>query len=429
MTPDERVRIFQRKLYLKAKQEKEFKFYVLYDKLSVAYFLKEAWRRVKANKGTAGYDRVSFTDIEEKIGVANYLFMIQDELLTETYKAQPIKRVYIPKSNGKLRPLGIPTIKDRIVQMCCKMVIEPIFEADFEDCSYGFRPKRSAKDAVTEIKSNLKAGNRQVYDADLSGFFDNIPHDKLMILVEKRIADKRILRLLRQWLKAPYFDDDNKLHKTKKGVPQGGVISPLLANIYLDIVDKAVNRVNGYFHRYGIKIIRYADDFILMAKTIPKHCLDYLKQILDRMELSLNEDKTCLIDTSKESFNFLGFTFRYYKSIYDNKKKYMNISPSKKSVSNLREKVKVYLRYNRHKGPKRIATELSMIIRGWSNYYTIKGVSHPKHAKRSIRYYLMDKLYRYYQRKSQRRSKVYRRNPYSVLIQKYNMYDIVAYPS
>jgi len=178
--------------------------------------------------------------------------------------------------------------------MCCKLVIEPIFEADFEDCSYGFRPKRSAQDAIQAIRSNLKAGKSEVYDADLSGFFDNIPHDKLMFLVEQRITDRRILKLIRQWLKAPYFED-NKLHKNKKGTPQGGIISPLLANIYLNLVDKAVMRKDGYFYKYGVRIIRYADDFILMANKIPEHCLEYLNSMLERMELTVNQDKTKLV--------------------------------------------------------------------------------------------------------------------------------------
>lgn len=245
LSAEERVRIFQRKLYSKAKQEKNFRFYVLYDKLSVGYFLIEAWRRVKLNNGIAGYDKKSFSDIEE-YGATAFLYEIQEELLNETYKPSPILRVYIPKANGKMRPLGIPTIKDRVVQMCCKLIIEPIFEADFKDCSYGFRPKRSAHGAIKAIKSNLKTGRTEVYDADLSGYFDNIPHDKLMVLVERRITDKRMLRLIKMWLKAPCFEN-NKLHKSKKGTPQGGVISPLLANIYLSLIDKAVDRKDGFF--------------------------------------------------------------------------------------------------------------------------------------------------------------------------------------
>jgi group II intron reverse transcriptase/maturase len=423
MTSAERVQIFQRKLYSKAKQEADFRFYVLYDKLSLPYFLKESWRRVKANKGVAGYDGLGFGDIE-KIGVIEYLNEIKDELKSETYRPQPVLRVYIEKKNGKLRPLGIPTIKDRIVQMCCKMIIEPIFEADFEDCSYGFRPKRSAHDAIKAIKSNLEQGRKEVYDADLSGFFDTIPHNKLMKLVERRITDKRILKLIRMWLKAPYFDN-NKLHKNRIGTPQGGVISPLLANIYLHLVDKAVSRRDGKFHKYGVRIVRYADDFILMANKIPQHCLDYLKAILDKMELRVNENKTSLINSLESSFDFLGFTFRYDKDIYGRKYKYLNIIPSKKSLISLRSKLREYFKYNGHKNPFIISNDISRKLKGWSNYFTIQEVSYPRKAKKSIRYYLMKKLYRFYKRKSQRKCKLSRQNAYEILIRKYDMYNIL----
>lgn len=425
MTPNERVRSFQRKLYSKAKQESDFRFYVLYDKLSVPYFLKEAWRRVKANKGVAGYDKLSFSDIEE-IGVLSYLEEIREELISETYKAQPILRVYIPKGSGKLRPLGIPTIKDRIVQMCCKMVIEPIFEADFEDSSYGFRPKRSAKDAITEIKSNLKSGKAEVYDADLSSFFDNIPHDKLISLVEKRITDKRIIKLIRQWLKSPYFYA-NKLHKNRKGTPQGGIISPLLANIYLNLVDKAVNRLDGFFSKYGVKIVRYADDFILMAAKIPQGCLNYLHAMLDKMELTVNEEKTTLVNAYKDSFDFLGFTFRYDKSPFGNNGKYWNVIPSKKNEKNLRWKLKSYFQRSGHKNPFTLSKELNLILRGWINYVTIPGGSYPKLSKRRMRWYLMNKLRRYYYRKSQRKCKLYRQKALDVLINQYGLIDICKY--
>jgi RNA-directed DNA polymerase len=422
MSDFERVQSFQRKIYSKAKQEPEFRFYVLYDKLYLPHFLQEAWKRVKANKGAAGYDKVTFSDIEN-YGVDKYLSEIAEELKNETYKAQPILRVYIPKSNGKLRPLGIPTIKDRIVQMVCKLVIEPIFEADFEDCSFGFRPKRSAKNAIQSIKANLKKGKSEVYDADLSGFFDNIPHDKLMYLVEQRVTDKRILKLIRQWLKAPYFED-NKLHKNKKGTPQGGIISPLLANIYLNLVDKAVLRKNGQFYKYGVQIVRYADDFILMASKIPEECLKYLHDILDRMELTVNQDKTRLVRATCEPFDFLGFTFRYDRDLHGRNYKYLNIIPSKKSEQHLRNNIKEYLRYNGHKNPIDLAKGLNLIIRGWYNYFTIGKVSYPNTSKRKIRYYLMQKLHRYYRKKSQRKCKLYRQNAYERLVKYHGLYDL-----
>jgi RNA-directed DNA polymerase len=237
VTTDERVRMLQRKLYLKAKQDKTFKFYVLYDKIRLDYFLQEAYRRVKANGGAPGIDGVTFKQIE-KDGRAVFLENIKRELINKTYKAQAVRRVYIPKANGKLRPLGIPSIKCRVVQMCVKMVIEPIFEADFCENSFGFRPKRNAKQAMAKIKGYLKEKRTHVLDADLEGYFDTIPHDKLLIVIKQRISDKNILALIMQWLKCPVIDQDNKTSggkNNKVGTPQGGVISPLLSNIYLNL--------------------------------------------------------------------------------------------------------------------------------------------------------------------------------------------------
>lgn len=260
---EERVRNFQRKLYQKAKQDKKFRFYILYDKLSIPYMLREAYRRCKQKGGSAGIDGVTFALIEQR-GVKDFLDGILCELEKQTYKPQAVKRVYIPKSNGKLRPLGIPTVKDRVIQMACKMVIEPIFEADFEESSYGFRPKRSAHGAVSEIKDNLKAGYTEVFDADLSSYFDTIPHKELMFLIASRISDRNILKLIKMWLKAPISENGKMISgkKNKIGTPQGGVISPLLANIYLHLLDRAVKRTNGIFERAGIRIVRYADDCV-----------------------------------------------------------------------------------------------------------------------------------------------------------------------
>lgn len=426
LSSKERVRQFQVGLYRKAKQEKAFRFYVLYDKLSLSYMLEEAWVRVKQNKGAAGYDGVSIQDIE-KSDVKAYLAQIAEEIINETYKPQPVLRVYIPKANGKMRPLGIPTVKDRIVQMCCKMVIEPIFEADFEDSSYGFRPKRSARDAITTIKGEIVKGNgRQVYDADLKGFFDNIPHDKLMKLVELRISDRRILKLIRMWLKTPVFED-GKLHKSDKGTPQGGVISPLLANIYLHLIDKAVNRPDGQFYKYGVRIVRYADDFILIGRKIPQPCIDHLHKMLRKMELEVNMEKTSMVNVREEPFDFLGFTFRYDRSLYIEGPNYLNIFPRKKAGIAVRRKLKEQLKFNRHKHPSQISRALNKIIIGWINYFDIPNVSYPSKEKRRISSYLSEELYRYYRRKSQRGSKRYRQNALSELVKNYGLIDPAKY--
>lgn len=422
MKSEERLRLLQRGLYRKAKQDEAFRFYVLYDKLSLDYILREAWKRVRVNKGAAGYDRMSVEDIE-KYGVDKYLAEIAEEIRNETYKASPVLRVYIPKGEGKMRPLGIPTVKDRIVQMACKFVIEPIFEADFVDCSYGFRPKRAAKDAIIRIKTNIVSERmEEVYDADIKGYFDNIPHDKLMKLVELRISDKRILKLIRMWLKVPVFENGN-LIKSKKGTPQGGVISPLLANIYLNLLDKAVNRKDGYFHKYDVRMVRYADDFILMARKIPKHCIDYLQALMKGMELEISVEKTKLVNVTKEPFDFLGFTFRYDRDRYGRKTKYLNIVPRKKSEKAIRENIKEYLKKNGHKNPTDLVKGLNPILTGWINYYHIPNVSYPQGAKRKLRWYLWESLYRYYRRKSQRKSKLSNQDAFKVLTTKYGLVD------
>ena len=259
-TDEERVRDFQRKLYQKAKEDKGFRFYVLYDKMRLPYMLREAYRRCRANQGAPGVDGLTFDDIEQKVGTGVFLERMRQQLEAKTYKPSAVKRVYIPKANGKLRPLGIPCIRDRVLQMVCKMVIEPIFEADFEQDSYGFRPRKSAADAVTKIKANIKEGKTEIYDADLTAYFDTIPHHELLTLVARRISDKNVIHLIKLWLKAPIWEDGKAHNGTGCGTPQGGVASPLLANIYMNLVDRAVVRPNGPFQQSGISIVRYADD-------------------------------------------------------------------------------------------------------------------------------------------------------------------------
>ena len=424
MSDRERIRDFQRKIYLKAKQEQDFRFYILYDKVRMLRFLREAYKRVKANKGIPGVDKVTFEMIEEQ-GIENYLQEIQTELKERTYRPSPILRVYIPKDNGKERPLGIPTIKDRIVQMSCKMVIEPIFEADFEDSSYGFRPKRSAQDAIKQIKENLREGKINVLDADLSKFFDTIPHDKLMIVVCQRISDENVIHLIKMWLKAPILDkrEGGSAKKNKIGTPQGGVISPLLANIYLNLVDRLVNKLNSIFYKERIKIVRYADDFVLLGKRISKNVIDKLKSILERMGLKLNEDKTKIVNVLKEGFDFLGFTIRYDKDLFGRDRKYLNIIPSKKSLNKIRAKINNYLKDNGLSNPIELVKGLNRIIRGWINYYRIPKVSYPRKVFRELRYYIMNRINRYYYRKSQRKSKLYCHRAFDVMNNKYGLID------
>jgi len=427
--PDaERVSILQEKLYQKAKQEREYKFYVLYDKMFIPYMLREAWKSVKSNDGSPGVDGITIEKVEQ-YGADNYLKELGEELRKQTYRPQAVKRVMIDKTSGGKRPLGIPTVRDRIAQTVCKMILEPIFEADFEDSSYGFRPGRSSKDAITAIKEHLKEDKAEVYDADLSKYFDTIPHDKLQIALRQRVTDPRILKLINKWLKVPVYEDGQ--YKSGKdnhsGTPQGGVISPLLANIYFHLLDRIVNNAQSLFCKYGVRIVRYADDFVLMGKKLPEEVIDKLKSLLHRMGLSLNEGKTRKIDVRKDSFNFLGFTIRYDKDIKGRNIQYWNIIPSKKSEQKIRDKVKEYLRTHGHFKAEEVASGLNSIIRGWLNYFSIPGVSYPAMSKRQLRAYLSTRLYRYYNRKSQRNNRLFGQKAFEILVNNYGLLDPTKY--
>jgi RNA-directed DNA polymerase len=425
----EKIQLFQRKLYLKAKQQKRFRFYVLYDKVCSRRFLKEAYRRVKRNAGKPGVDGVTFEDIEQA-GLEQFLAQLQTELEQGTYRPSPILRRMIPKPNGKLRPLGIPTIKDRVAETSCLMVIAPIFEADFEDCSYAYRPKRSVKGAVSEIKGALREGNTEVYDADLSNYFDSIPHDKLMVLLERRISDKRVLNLLRMWLKAPVREEDGRMtggRSNKQGTPQGGVISPLLANLYLHLVDGIVCKAGGYFAKAGIRIVRYADDFVLQGKRIPPEALQRLQNVLGRMGLTLNREKSRLISAMKEPFDFLGFTFRHDVSIHNWRCRYWNVFPSKKSTAKLRTNLREYFQNNHLAATPELVAGLNSIIRGWVNSYHIGGVSYVRRSCEDVSYYLHKKLHRHYERKSQRACKLYRQCGYDGFVERFKLLDPVKH--
>lgn len=429
MSRTERVQLIQRKLYLKAKQEKGYRFYVLYDKIFLPYVLEEAWERVKANGGSAGIDGRTIEMIETA-GSKDLLKELSEELRRQTYQPSAVKRVWIPKSNGDKRPLGIPTVKDRVAQMACQIVIEPIFEADFEESSYGFRPKRGAQDAVTKIKEHLKSGRTEVYDADLSKYFDTIPHEKLMIALKERIVDQRVLKLINKWLKAPVNEDGQFKggKKNKVGTPQGGVISPLLANLYLHLLDRIVNSGTSIFGKTGVTMTRYADDFVLMGKHLPNGVLARLKELLSRMGLTLNEQKSVLINARQTPFNFLGFTFRYDKNTkHPERPKFWNVKPSEKSNKRIRESIGTALNRMGHYRPEEIVRELNGMIRGWLNYFDIKGVSYPYTAKLKLNYYLRMRLMRYFNRKSQRKSRLYRKQVFELLVKNFGLIDPLKY--
>lgn len=374
ITPN-RIRTLQRKLYCKAKQESNFRFYSLYDKVYRADILSHAYHLVRANKGAPGIDGVSFESIREGEGEIVFLRKLEDELREKQYRCQPVRRVWIPKPDGSKRPLGIPTIRDRVVQQALKLVVEPVFEADFCESSYGFRPKRSAHNAVDAISKALLTGHRQVIDADLSKYFDTIPHAKLLAVVAERINDKEVLALIKQWLKAPVIEEENGKRRTigggkgnRVGTPQGGVISPLLANLYLHLLDRIWER-RGLSLRYGAQLVRYADDFVILCKGRVDAPMQTVKMVLDKCGLTLNEKKTSVVNANVEGFDFLGFSFRMRKSRLSGKV-YPHIEPSKRSVVRIKAKVKELT--NRRRTPVPLPTildELDDVLRGWCSYF------------------------------------------------------------
>jgi len=335
-----KIQEFQRKLYEKAKANPKFRFYSLYDKTYRMDILEEAYR--KANGGTSGVDGETFAEIETK-GTTEYLAELQKELREERYKPKPVRRVYIPKANGKKRPLGIPTIRDRVVQTAFLMVLEPIFEADFSETSYGFRPKRSAHDAIREIYKYLNWGCEEIYDVDIEKYFDTVEHWKLMKLLSRRISDGKILHVIKQWLDCGYVEDDQH-RQSKRGTPQGGVISPLLSNIYLNPLDKAFER-NGIknISKGSIHIVRYADDMIILAQKNLSKGKEILERYTERLGLSLNKEKTRKLNLKEDKkVEFLGFQFHRVQN-KKTKERLILVKPSPKSLKRCRGKIRALI--------------------------------------------------------------------------------------
>ena len=311
--------------------------------------------------------------------------------------------------------------------MACKLVIEPIFEADFEGSSYGFRPKRGAKDAVSKIKKHLRAGRTVVYDADLSSYFDTIPHDKLLASLRLRISDRRVLHLIQLWLQCPVYEN-GRYHggkKNKLGTPQGGVISPLLSNIYLHNLDRIVSNSKRIFSQQGVHIVRYADDFVLMGKEISQDVLAYLQKLLSYMGLRLNAEKSMLVNALTGSFNFLGFTFRFDRSWRNWKIRYWNVFPSEKAQKKLRSTLKELFCHRTHMHINEFAILLNSKIRGWMNYYHIPGVSYIRRSCEKLKYHLFVKFNQFFKRKSQRKCKLYSRYGFERYIRKFGIIDPV----
>jgi RNA-directed DNA polymerase len=369
----ERIRDLQRKLYAKAKGEPAFRFYALYDKVYREDILEHAYRLAKHNGGAAGVDGENFEGIEAR-GVEEWLVGLKEELENKTYEPAPVRRVMIPKAGGGERPLGIPTIRDRVVQTAAKLVLEPIFEADFEASAYGYRPKRSAEGAVREVHEALCEGYTDVVDADLSKYFDTIPPDELMQAVARRIVDGRMLKLIKGWLKVAVEERDEGGNRrmsggrgSTKGTPQGGVISPLLANIYMNRFLRAW-RERGKGEQYRAKLINYADDFVVLSRGKAAEALEWTRWAIGKLGLTLNETKTCLRNARQEPFNFLGYTFgpRYYRK---DGRKYLGAAPSQKSVGRVKERIGSVLQPgNQHPWPE-VAAQVNRVLRGWANYF------------------------------------------------------------
>jgi group II intron reverse transcriptase/maturase len=371
--PRDKVRQLQRRLCVAAKQEPKRRFHALYDHLWRADILREAWKRVRRNKGAAGVDGVTLADVEQ-YGVDRMLEEIGVALRAGRYRAAVVRRRYIPKADGKLRPLGIPTVKDRVVQMAAKLVLEPIFEADFLPCSYGYRPKRSATMALETLRKHGAKGGHHVLDADIRNYFGSIDHEKLMRLAALRVSDRRMLKLLRQWLEAGVMED-GVIHETLAGTPQGGVISPLLSNIYLHVLDKLWMRHSAPLGT----LVRYADDFVVMCRTA-KDCEQAeqrIRVIVERLGLELHPEKTRRVDLrdGKQGFDFLGCHLhkRLSGRIWERTRKrvyYLHRWPSQRALRKVRARVRELTPRKRcHADIRTVIGSLNPVLRGWGQYF------------------------------------------------------------
>lgn len=406
-----KVSQLRHKLSEKAKAAPKFRFYALYDRIYRRNVLWAGWQRVRANGGGPGVDGVSIEEIEKTAGGAEGMVeALHEELRTKSYQPRAVKRAYIEKPDGRKRPLGIPVIRDRVVQAACLLVLEPIFEADFEECSYGFRPGRNAHQGLAEIRGHLERGYQAVYDADLKGYFDSIPHQKLMACVRMRVVDRSVLHLIGMWLKAPVVEPRRGGggggqwgKRSRQGTPQGGVISPLLSNLYLHWFDKMFQRQDGPGQWAKAKLVRYADDFVVLARYQGKELVEWIESKIEGwLGLEINRDKTRLVELKEagEELNFLGYVFRYDRDLRGGRHRYLNVTISKKSLQRERERLRVRICHKEGFKPlPELIGELNEHLGGWANYFRY---GYPRQGFRQINWYVCERLTRHVRRRSQR---------------------------
>jgi group II intron reverse transcriptase/maturase len=406
-TPLDKVQVLQRKLYLAAKTNPKRKFGVLYDKVCREDVLRAAYAQVKANKGAPGIDQQSFEMIEKEVGLGTFLNELRAKLVAKRYKPLPVRRVYIPKADGTQRPLGIPIIADRVVQAAVKIAIEPLFEAVFKDFSYGFRPRKSAHQALREVYKWLNFKCHWVVDADLKSYFDTIPHDKLLLTVQSKVIDRSVVKLISMWLKAGVMEDMS-VRAVTTGTPQGGVISPLLANLYLHWLDQTWDRRKFGERAHDAHLVRYADDFVILCKERPDFYLEQAGQVLDRLGLTLNAKKTRILNATQEPFDFLGHRFTVLPSKRTGKLNTFYY-PSPKAMNSIKKKVREIALTGQHwELPLLIKERINPLLRGWGNYF--KMGNSRKHFV-SIANYTTYTLCIMLRKKHKKRSKGWRDHP------------------